>query len=40
MGLDLISSIAAVTATLGNVGPGLGVVGPMDNYSTLEAPIK
>jgi len=40
MGMDFISSITAVAATLGNVGPGLGAVGPMDNYSALAAPAK
>lgn len=36
MGLDIISAISAVAATLGNVGPGLGVVGPVCNYSSLN----
>jgi len=33
LGLDIISSMSSVAATLGNVGPGLGVVGPVLNYS-------
>ena len=33
IGLDLISAFASVAATLGNIGPGLGTVGPTDNYS-------
>ena len=33
LGLDMISSISAVATCLGNVGPGLGSVGPMDNFS-------
>lgn len=33
IGLDLISSISSVATCLGNVGPGLGIVGPMDNFS-------
>ncbi len=33
MGLDLVSAIASVAATLGNIGPGLGSVGPTDNYA-------
>jgi len=33
IGLDLISSISSVASCLGNVGPGLGTVGPMDNFS-------
>lgn len=35
MGLDLVSAISSVAATLGNIGPGLGIVGPMDNYATI-----
>ncbi|HYF90754.1 MAG TPA: TrkH family potassium uptake protein [Symbiobacteriaceae bacterium] len=34
-GLDLLSSLSAAGATLGNIGPGLGVVGPMTNYNAL-----
>jgi len=30
---DLVSSFTAVAATLFNIGPGLGAVGPMMNYS-------
>jgi trk system potassium uptake protein TrkH len=33
IGLDLISAISSVATCLGNVGPGLGTVGPMDNFS-------
>ena len=33
LGLDLISALGAVAATLGNIGPGLGSVGPTDNYA-------
>jgi trk system potassium uptake protein TrkH len=32
-GKDLVSSFTAVAATLGNVGPGLEIVGPMGNFS-------
>jgi len=32
-GMDLVSAGAAVIATLSNIGPGLGSVGPVDNYS-------
>lgn len=35
MGLDLLSSVAAVAATLGNIGPGFGVVGPASNYASI-----
>lgn len=33
MGLDLVSAMSAVAATLGNVGPGLGTIGPADNFN-------
>ncbi|HCX63960.1 MAG TPA: potassium transporter KefA, partial [Eubacteriaceae bacterium] len=31
-GIDLISATTSVAATLNNIGPGLGLVGPMENY--------
>ena len=40
LGLNLETSISAVAATLGNVGPGLGGVGPISNYASLTQPIK
>jgi trk system potassium uptake protein TrkH len=33
LGLDLVSGFGAVAACLGNIGPGLGSVGPTDNYA-------
>jgi trk system potassium uptake protein TrkH len=33
MGYDLDSSIGAVAASLGNIGPGIGAVGPVENYA-------
>ena len=33
MGLDMATSFGAVAATLSNIGPGLGNVGPTDNYA-------
>jgi trk system potassium uptake protein TrkH len=35
VGLDLPTSISSVVASLSNVGPGLGAVGPSDNYSAI-----
>lgn len=35
-GHDLISSASAVAATLGNIGPGFGMVGPATTYSALS----
>jgi trk system potassium uptake protein TrkH len=34
-GLDLQSSLTAIIASVNNVGPGLGVVGPATNYAAL-----
>lgn len=36
-GLDLVSAFTSVAATLGNVGPGLGIVGPASNYSMVSS---
>jgi len=33
MGIDLVTSFSAVASAIGNIGPGLGSVGPMDNYA-------
>ncbi|MDZ7672764.1 MAG: potassium transporter TrkG [Halanaerobiales bacterium] len=38
--LDILSSTSAVAATLGNVGPGFGIVGPANNYSSLTSFAK
>ncbi len=35
MGVDFITSLASVAATIGNIGPGLGMVGPVDNYAQI-----
>ncbi|MFQ5989067.1 MAG: TrkH family potassium uptake protein [Candidatus Methylomirabilales bacterium] len=34
--LDLVTAIGAVAATLGNVGPGLGGVGPIESYAAVH----
>ena len=33
LGLDFETALSSVTASVGNVGPGLGAVGPVDNYA-------
>ena len=33
LGLDVLSSLGAAAASIGNIGPGLGSVGPTDNYA-------
>ena len=35
MGLDILSAISSVAATVGNIGPGLGSVGPTDNFALI-----
>lgn len=35
LGMDIITSITASIATLGNIGPGLNVVGPMGSFNTI-----
>jgi trk system potassium uptake protein TrkH len=37
LGLDMPTSFGAVVAALGNIGPGLGDVGPTDNYAFMPA---
>jgi len=39
-GVDVLTSIAAVTASTFNIGPGLGAVGPMDNYAHFNPLVK
>jgi len=40
LGLNIETAISAVAATLGNVGPGLGGVGPSFNYALLPGAAK
>jgi len=40
LGADIITSVSAVATTLGNTGPGLGEVGPLDNFAHLPAASK
>lgn len=35
LGLDFLTAAGAVATCLGNVGPGMGVVGPVSNFSSL-----
>lgn len=37
LGLDQVTALSSVAATLGNVGPGLGLVGPTANYLWMPA---
>ncbi|NIR51321.1 TrkH family potassium uptake protein [candidate division KSB1 bacterium] len=33
LGLDLVTSVSTVISTLGNIGPGVGTIGPTENYA-------
>ena len=35
LGLDLDTAMGSVAATLGNIGPGIGDVGPVDNFAAI-----
>jgi len=37
LGLDLVTAASSVIACLGNVGPGLGLVGPAQNYACIPS---
>jgi len=37
MGVDAVTSVAAVAASLGNIGPGFAAVGPLDNFALIPA---
>lgn len=40
VGVDVLTAISAVAACMFNVGPGLGTVGPIENYGPLPALAK
>ena len=40
LGLDFESAVGATIASLGNIGPGIGDVGPVENYSWLPTSGK
>ncbi|MDF1517644.1 MAG: potassium transporter TrkG [Lutibacter sp.] len=39
-GLDFMSAIGAAASSLGNIGPAIGTLGPVDNYAHLSIPAK
>lgn len=39
-GHDILTSFTSALATLGNIGPGFGGIGPASNYHFFSAPIK
>ena len=40
LGMDFMSAIGAVATSLGNVGPGIGEVGPVNNFSAVPEAAK
>jgi len=38
-GVDLLTALGASAATVGNIGPGLGEVGPADNYGWMSGSV-
>ena len=40
LGLDMISALASIAASIGNIGPGLGIVGPVQNYLSIPGAGK
>ena len=37
---DFISSLAVSASTIGNIGPGLGVIGPLNNWADFPNSTK
>ena len=35
MGVDFMTSLSSIASTIGNIGPGFGMVGPTDNYTQI-----
>ncbi len=40
MGVDFVTAFGAVAATIGNIGPGFGAVGPVENFALIPAAGK
>ncbi len=40
LGMDMVSAVSAVAATLGNIGPGLNTVGPMLSFALVPSSGK
>jgi trk system potassium uptake protein TrkH len=39
-GYDIVTALSASLTAIGNVGPGLGEVGPFDNFAHFPSPVK
>ena len=35
LGVDILTAFTAVAATIGNIGPGFGMVGPVENFAEI-----
>ncbi|MEE4357180.1 MAG: TrkH family potassium uptake protein [Desulfococcaceae bacterium] len=40
IGVDFVTAFGAVAATIGNIGPGFGMVGPVENFAMIPDPGK
>jgi hypothetical protein len=40
LGVDFTTAFTAVASALGNIGPGFGMVGPVENYADIPFPGK
>ncbi|GBC62169.1 potassium transporter [Desulfonema ishimotonii] len=40
IGVDFVTAFGAIAATIGNIGPGFGMVGPVENYALIPDPGK
>lgn len=40
LGMDFLSAVGAVATSLGNVGPGIGSVGPVNNFAAVPTAAK
>jgi len=40
LGVDFVTAFSAVAATIGNVGPGFGSIGPLENYAHIPYAAK
>ena len=39
-GYDIVTSLSAALVSVGNVGPGLGAIGPFDNFAHFPSAVK
>lgn len=40
MGIDMVTAFSSVAACIGNIGPGFGGVGPVDNFAAMPGAAK